>query len=159
MKWKALTLSLAALAMITLAIAGCGTSSTPTSAPPTSVNAGSATAPSPGGAPPSMAPGGVSDNRTPPSMDLSTAAKTLRVTENQLQNALGDSSRGPADLAAAALSSSAFRKKHSDKRWDFPTAALLLAVRHPHLPPNQHSLNRMTANQDTTVNCLRGETK
>ncbi len=102
MKWKALTFSLAGLAVVALAVAGCGQSSVPTSAPPGSVKATPATTPSPGGAPPSAAPGGVSDNRTPPSMDLSTAAKTLGVTENQLQNALGDSSQGPVDLATAA---------------------------------------------------------
>jgi len=46
--------------------------------------------------------GSFSDNRTPPSMDLATAAEKLGVTEEKLRQALENSGQGLFDMAQAA---------------------------------------------------------
>ncbi len=97
MKWKTLVPALATVAVVVLAVTGCANSDgtqTATVAP--------AVASLPTGAPPSPPSGNVSDNGTRPSIDWAAAAKTLGVTEDSLQRALGTSNQTPPDMAAAA---------------------------------------------------------
>jgi hypothetical protein len=102
MKGNPVYLSLALLAVMTLGITACGTSTTvketaSVSSPTTTTPTASAPA-----RPTPPAGGAFTDNRTAPSLDFTSAAAKLGISEEQLREAFNNSGQGMPDLTKAA---------------------------------------------------------
>ena len=96
MKWKKSFLVVMLVSMMVFATVGCGKAEepVPTVEQPAPAVEGTGSAPLEGGAP--------GEGQPARAMDLATAAAKLGVTEQQLRDALGDSSQGPPDFSVVA---------------------------------------------------------
>jgi len=96
MKWKKSFFVVMLVGMMVFAMVGCGQAEEPAPAMEQLTPPVEDTRPAP---PEGVAPG---ERQPAPAMDLATAAAKLGVTEQQLRNALGDSSQGRLGIATAA---------------------------------------------------------
>jgi hypothetical protein len=101
MKGHQVFLLLTALAVVALVMTACRTTSTARET--TTASAATITTASTAPVKPTPpAEGTFTDNRTPPSIDWSSAAAKLGISEQQLRQASGDSGQGMPDLAQTA---------------------------------------------------------
>ncbi len=106
MNWnKSFFLVIFLVGITVLAMVGCSKSEESGTTTPAPSNSTNVTTPlPPSGTRPMPPEGSLSDNtsRPRPVLDFAAAAAKLGVTEQQLREALGDQTQGPADMAAAA---------------------------------------------------------